>query len=187
MRAGRRRRSHLQPPAQRRPAAPLRLGAARGFQRDGRPRRRCVHHPGLRLPAGDDDILRHGPHGLEGITRLLDGQLLIWTGNEPFTKLSIFPNMHTLSCTRLLLPTDAQGVQYYDCSAEFRQYWLHTKLGELDTLPHQAHALQAVPTYPCTPGARVRLDSFPADRATRWRQALVVGFCHVSTQFAQVA
>ena len=47
----------------------------------------------------------------------------------------------------------AQGVSYYDCSAEFRQYWLHAKLAELDSMSQQPHALQALPAYPFTSGA----------------------------------
>ncbi len=85
---------------------------------------------------------------------------------------SLSPCVHRMLCTRLLvrllLLPDVQGVQYYDCSAEFRQYWLHTKLGELDNLPQQAHTLQGVPAYPCTRGVRLQLLIFKADGSKHW-------------------
>ena len=91
------------------------------------------------------------------------------------------------ACTRcrvrlLLLPTDAQGVQYYDCSAEFRQYWLHTKLGELDTLSRTRRT-------PCRPSPRTRAPqvreshgltrrSQHAPRDAVWRQAPAASTLH---------
>ena len=48
-----------------------------------------------------------------------------------------------------------QGCSYYDCTAEFRQFWLHSKFSELSAEAppvEDAHGLQRVPWYQCDQG-----------------------------------
>ena len=50
------------------------------------------------------------------------------------------------------------GYQLYDCTSEFRMYWMHSKLQEM---PHQgrcghnSHSFVAVPFHQCDTGGQV--------------------------------
>jgi snurportin-1 len=48
----------------------------------------------------------------------------------------------------------------YDCSAEFRCFWMHMKICELSGGQKEGLAFVPVPVFPCTPGEHANIDSW---------------------------